>query len=236
MGSRTPHVSNYSSSAALAIKTISEWYVDCHLYAPTVCFLKGWFHAQHGTWSTWKQRLLLFHGSDSLWNPLHRPVIAHVREMLLKLPPCTKCHYSLSQQKLISSPGKQHAFGGPLTTSCCFWKTDVGMCKNFKKETNKPQPTKQRPERSAENKTSHWGWSFPREIKWDSLTEQERWNLKYCEYCFLAVAKLTSLWLKRELTTPYVIQNNFTQCRFFHLLPLRSSAIYRLTAEKEPRR
>lgn len=170
MGNRTPHVSNYSFSAALAIKADSEWCVDCHPYALTACSLKGWFHAQHGTWCTQKQRPLPFHSSDSLWIPLHRPIIVHVREMLLKLPQLTKYHHSLSQRKLISSPGKQHAFGGPLTTSCCFWKADLGMCK---KQTSKQTTANQRPERSAENKTSHWGWRFQRKLSGTALLNRK---------------------------------------------------------------
>lgn len=41
--------------------------------------------------------------------------------------------------------------------------------------------------------------------------EQEEWDLKYCEYCCLAVTKLTFVWLKIDLTTPYVIRYSFTQ-------------------------
>lgn len=86
--------------------------------------------------------------------------------------------------------------------SLCHWK----CCQTFKRD-------KQRSEWSAENKANHRGWDFLREIKWDNLTEQEEWDIQYCEYCCLAVTKLTFVWVRIDLTTPYVIQNSFIQCK-----------------------
>lgn len=203
MGNRIPHVSNYSSSAALAIKSNSEWCVDRHLCA-LCAFSKVDF-----TLST-------AHGAHEN-KDLYFSVAVTACESLAAL------YYSLCQGKCcwnipnISGPAQpllvkiseeQHAFGGILMTPLLFLKGRYGDLQKFKRKTNKPQPSKDLKDLQKIKTVTEAG-IFPREIKWDKLTEQENWDLEYCEYCCLAVTKLTFLWLKRELTTPCVIQSNF---------------------------
>lgn len=74
----------------------------------------------------------------------------------------------------------------------------MGICKNLK-EKQKKEKEKVKPQSSKDLKdlqkikTVTEAGIFPREIKWDKLTEQENWDLEYCEYCRLAVTKLTFL-------------------------------------------
>lgn len=208
MGNRIPHMSNYSSSAALAIKSNSEWCVDRHLCA-LCAFSKVDF-----TLST-------AHGAHEN-KDLYFSVAVTACESLAAL------YYSLCQGKCcwnipnISSPAQpllvkiseQRAFGGTLTT-LLFLKGRYGDLQKFKRKTKKKKKEKVKPQSSKDLKDlqkikpATEAGIFPREIKWDKLTEQENWDLEYCEYCCLAVTKLTFLWLKRELTTPCVIQGNF---------------------------